>query len=285
MAQVFVESFDVTCPPASVASHILQIAIKENWFTEKTWAAEYAESIKDAVYRHLCRDLDTRIRNGQPTRYALNSSSPYLIQGSSYIEPIDQPQVIESKTRRTRTDEYQDLLKSLSPREFEAACRGVLVLMGATETRLTRSSNDQGIDFWGRLNLKGKLAVASELPGVDHRLSVWLVGQAKHYQKTKVATPDIRELVGSIELAKARTYSDPGEALKGLNIAVCDPVFYLFFTTGEISVDGWMLMQRSGVIGLDGVSLSALLADAEVGISDGVVDKGGFNGWIQENMR
>lgn len=79
----------------------------------------------------------------------------------------------------------------------------------------------------------------------DRRLNIWLIGQAKRYKSVQVATPDIRELVGSIELARSHVFAGRQELI-GLNIAPCDPIFYLFFTTGSIGRDGWQLLGEAG---------------------------------------
>ncbi|SMX81870.1 hypothetical protein BSP239C_01428 [Brevibacterium sp. 239c] len=107
-----------------------------------------------------------------------------------------------------------------------------------------------------------------------------MVGQAKHYQKTKVSTPDLRELVGSVQLARAKAFADDGRALQGLDLRACDPVFYLFFTTGTITLDGYKLLKASGVVSMDGAQLAAFLADNDIGITDGDFDESAAKSWI-----
>lgn len=263
IAYLIAESINLLQSPTSVQKLILEVGVSEAWFPERTFIEDYAERRADAVLRELTTELDRRTRLGQASNYAFNSSSGYLVQGASYTEPADSQKLREAKFRRLQHAGCRDLLQSLTPRQFEGVCRGIIVAMGASSATLTRSSKDQGVDFFGRLSLQGKLAQSYPLPAIDRRLEVWLVGQAKHYQNVKVATPDIRELVGSVQLARSRVSSDTGQALAGLNMRLCDPVFYLFFTTGSISRDGWTLIDRSGVIGMDGESLAAFLADSE----------------------
>jgi restriction endonuclease Mrr len=92
-------------------------------------------------------------------------------------------------------------------------------------------------------------------------LSVWLVGQAKHYEKTAVSTRDIRELVGSVILAQSKTFAGKKDPLERLELRVCDPVVYFFITTGRFTRDSKELLNRSGVVAMDGVQLSVFLAD------------------------
>ncbi len=93
------------------------------------------------------------------------------------------------------------------------------------------------------------------------------MGQAKHYIDAKVATPDLRELVGSVNLATARAFAglDP-EKYTDLSIRIADPVFMLFFTTGEISTDGWRLSDKSGIVAMDGEMLAAFMADHDIAL-------------------
>jgi hypothetical protein len=173
---------------------------------------------------------------------------------------------------------YASELTRLTPTEFERLCRGVLDLLGCTYTQLTPRSADQGIDFFGELRIDSALATRRELPNFTTRMTVWMIGQAKHRSGVN-STPTIRELVGSIELAKASAYSGARPVVPKA-IRACDPVYYLFFTTGSISTDGWTLLERSGAIGLDGPMLAAYLADCGVGVPTGTYSSRDFGDWL-----
>ncbi len=109
-----------------------------------------------------------------------------------------------------------------------------------------------------------------------------MVGQAKHYKKTQAATPDIRAVVGSVDLARARAFAR-SDSFADLEIRVCDPVLYLLFTTGTISSDGWSLLDSSGVIGMDGMMVAAFLADHGIGRSEEEFDSTAFAEWVTGN--
>jgi hypothetical protein len=81
-------------------------------------------------------------------------------------------------------------------------------------------------------------------------------------------------LVGAVELAKGRAFSAGNdEKYADLKIRVCDPVFYLFVTTGYLSGYSWRLLKSSGVVGMDGEMIAALLADCAAGLTNqGVTD-------------
>jgi hypothetical protein len=68
-----------------------------------------------------------------------------------------------------------------------------------------------------------------------------------------------------VVLARFHAFSVNGEKYRDLLIRVCDPVFFLFVTTGRISSRGWTLLEAGGVIGMDGQMVAAMLADCRVG--------------------
>jgi hypothetical protein len=137
-------------------------------------------------------------------------------------------------------------------------------LLGARQTHLTQRSRDHGIDFYGRLVL-GDLDT-SKVPFLRFAdaLQVWIVGQAKHYVGHKVSAPEIRNLVGSINLARFKEYASETDLVEGLRLRSCDPVFALFLTTGTFSRDADRLACRSGVVLKDVGELARLLVDKMV---------------------
>ncbi|RKR75908.1 restriction endonuclease [Frondihabitans australicus] len=234
-------------------------------------------TLKDAIAESELRYRFCRIE--------INESSQDFVQGSSFY-PAGEAQTERARAKRLRLakDNYAIFLRTLSWREFEGCCRGILGILGVEEPTLTQASDDQGIDFYGKLALGNRLDNFSELPGLDRRLNVWLVGQAKHYDKTRVSTPDIRELVGSVRLAQSGIASDDGRALSGFNPSLLDPVFFLFFTTGTISRDGETLAARSGMICMDGDQIATFLADNEIGLTGDVFEQDAALAWVRSHL-
>lgn len=273
----------IESPPRRARDWLGDIALSEGWTTLPPEALELAERWEQAFIRRLRREQSSLMEIGRPCPYTFNSSSEDLIQGAAFIEDgVDDEAVKEAKRRRAFAERYGAALRVLTPTQFEWLCLGILEELGVVEIHLTAYSGDEGIDFYGRLRLEGRLRVVCAFPGVERRLVVWMVGQAKHYQATQVATPDIRELVGAVTLGRARAFGGPKSAkYQDLNIAVCDPVFYLFFTTGRISADGWRLLLRSGVIAMDGEMVAAFLAEQGVGLDENQrYDEARFIGWV-----
>ena len=222
-----------------------------------------------AITSRLAKYIKDAEDKGAQPQIAFNSSSNYMIQGACFIEKSDSKDIVEQKKRRLQWKEYYDTLQKLTPREFELLCTRVLTLIGARNVKLTKETRDEGIDFYGKLSIVDLVQPNSifRFKPFESFLEVWLVGQAKHYYSTKVATPDLRELVGTVRLASARAFADlDPDKYPDLRIRVADPVFMLFFTTGRISIDGWELIKKSGIVAMDGEMLSTFLADHNVAI-------------------
>lgn len=245
---------------------------------------EWAATVVDRVAQQLANHLSECVRVGQPCRFEFTLEDSFEhVQGSCFPRPTDSLEMRKAKESRGTMSGHRVFLQQMDDRRFEAVCSGILEILGCENPTLTQKSADQGIDFFGQLRLEGRLGQRFTMPGPDRRFSAWLVGQAKRYRGT-ASTPDLRELVGSVELAKARAFADDGSALPSLNMRVCDPVFYLFMTTGRLSSQIQRLVEASGIIALDGDSIAALLADSDIGIVDGTFDSDSMNHWIDGHL-
>lgn len=269
----------VASPPRLAREWIVAIIVREGWASGDQ-VFELAERWEASFLSRLRQELSTAEEAGRFSYFEFNSSSTEMIQGSCFIEPADPPETQVAKNRRARLAEYVGAVADLTPAEFEAVCRGILKLLGVDAPALTPRTADEGVDFYGRLHL-AKIGYGElRLPGFVSALSVWLIGQAKHYPAGQAATPEIRELVGSVQLARARAFSRAQGVYEDMEIRLCDPVFYLFFTTGTISAAGWRLLKSSGVVGMDGSMLATFLADHGVVGPDQDIDRDAFRAWL-----
>lgn len=281
-AKVLEKYVALTSPPRPARELIIEICVGEGWGVNASAAAEKAEAWEERFLTQLRWNYNELTKAGRPCGYAFNSSSDYMIQGYAYLEGDEDELIREAKIRRGRMASYSDALRTLTPRQFEEACHKMLQELGATNPTLTKASGDEGIDFYGRMSVGAAGTVDNLLPGINAILNVWLVGQAKHYVEGHAATPDIRELVGSVVLARSTVYSNvSGEMYSNLAIRVCDPIFYLFFTTGTISPPGWRLLERSGVVGMDGQMVAAFLSARKIGVVDDNFDYDAFAEWLE----
>jgi hypothetical protein len=224
-------------------------------------ALVWTPTIEKILIGHWERSL----KEGRQPKVSFNSVSSYKIQGACFIEPRDTPEIRDQKTKRIRWQDYYENLQSLSPEDFEILSSKLLSLLGVPNPYTTPYRGDQGIDFFGKMSIGDLIGHGPLFPIFESKVVVWMVGQAKHYLHSKVATPDIRALVGSASLGRTRTFSKIG-VLPELKIRSCDPVVMLFFTTGQISTEGWSLCLDAGIAAMDGEMVATFLADKEVGM-------------------
>lgn len=279
--KLFIAQVDIQAPPKPALEWLGDMVLSEGWTSSAVEALEVAENWERGFLNYLVREYNYFNRLGRFVPFAFNSSSHYMLQGSAFIEPSDTPAVKEQKARRSQMDKYIAALKALNPKEFECLCAGVLDALGGSDSQITRFSGDHGIDFHCRLRVDSLTSVPGVIPTWTKQLSIWMIGQAKHYLKGKVQTPDVRELVGSIVLAQGGAYVRK-TSFPNLSLRACDPSFYLFFTTGRLSSDSWALLESSGVIGMDGAMLAAFLADRQIGCVSSGFNAAEFAKWLRD---
>jgi hypothetical protein len=279
--KALVSQIEVAAEPRPLVELIEEACLAHGWADSVAEARESAERWLPQVLSLLRREYSELSRMGRFVPFAFNSSSQGYLQGMAFIEPRDVGDVRAAKLARAQFKSYAEVLEQLTPPEFEALCAGVLAVIGVDNPTLTPRSADEGIDFYGRLRLEKHIFTDKPLPGLQRQLGIWLIGQAKHYINSQVSTPEVRDLVGAVSLAKGHAFgSGEDDKYKDLAVRVCDPVFYLFFTTGRLTSNSWILLDRSGVIGMDGQMLSAFLADHAIGMVGGSFDERLFRAWL-----
>ena len=131
----------------------------------------------------------------------------------------------------------------LSDTEFERLATRAIQLVGCSEAWATQTSHDQGLDGFGRFNLL-KLPKTTKY---NNDFTVWVLMQAKHYNKEKVCSSNIREFVGSGELAKYKIYSTLSSKYKMLELRPLAPTALVIITSGEVKRTAKLLADESGI--------------------------------------
>lgn len=280
IADILFATHPIDAPPVSLIEIMSDVIIAQGWESSRSAARERAEAWQKSTLVRLRTEVNRLIEAGRPPRIAFNSSSDYMVQGACFVEPRDSPVLAESKKRRTRFGQYQSVIQQITPREFEILCGKVIGLLGVEKPTVTRSTADEGIDFYGRLSFGSVFFPHDLTPTIQKQLSIWLVGQAKHYQNVQSGTSEVRDLVGAIALGRVHAFGSTESPFKDLEIRPADAVFALLVTTGTISANAWRLLDRSGVIGMDGEMLAAFLADREAGIDQANFDRDLFIRWL-----
>ena len=240
---------------------VLQDMIEVDNELDKLAAADLAEKWMNRFETRVGHMLRIAEDEGSFLPFAFNSASKEFIQGACFVEGTDTAKITAEKQARAQQESYLQFYQELCPNDFEKLCGKVIGLLKVDEPKVTRSSADQGVDFFGQLPFGTLLNPKEVQAGAEKQLTVWIVGQAKHYLKTTVSTKDIRELVGSVVLARSKTFAGAVDPLEGLDLRVCDPVVFFFITTGRFTRDSRELLKRSGVVAMDGLQLSVFLAD------------------------
>jgi hypothetical protein len=281
LAQLILESVEFDAAPVPLVELITQVVLEQGWELTQASAREKAEVWCKGTLSKLQHEVNALLDVGRPPRITFNSSSAYMVQGACFVEPRDPPNVVESKTRRLRYVDYSEALGGLTPRQFELLCGKLIELLGVDNPTVSRSSADEGIDFYGKLSFESIFFPDDLTPTIQKQLSIWLVGQAKHYKNIQSGTSELRDLVGAVALGRASAFGSVQSPLADLRIRVGDPVFSILITTGTISSNAWRLLKRSGIIGLDGEMVAAFLADRGAGLKMSDFDNKTFVEWVE----
>lgn len=275
------DSMSPTAHPLPAVEWLTRICVSEGWFDSEANAREAAERWEADFLQTLRSELSDLNDLGRPAPYTFNPSSDYMIQGAALELPSDSQADVAWKRRRARLADYAAALRGLSPQDFEALCAGILELIGVADPTCTPYVADQGIDFYGKLPLERWVLPEDLSPTLQKQMSMWLIGQAKHVGGSPVGTSTIRELVGAVQLARSRAFSGTRTTFGDLEVRPCDAVVCALFTTGGVSTHVWRLIQRSGVLAMDGEMLAAFMAEQEVGVdTDAGFSPDGLARWV-----
>jgi restriction endonuclease Mrr len=192
-------------------------------------------------------------------------------------DPAEPEEVRQLRARLRLHNEMLAVLHALDPNNFELLCGRVLREVGCETAYVTRSSQDLGADFFGRLPTA---AVEAARPvGVSARrrllgaVYLMLFGQAKRYAEYKVIDLDTVKLVegtwGDIVRRKANgdlpEHLDAGLATIGWRAG--DKVTFMFVTTSRFTDPARRWAVNASMATLDGDQLAQLLLESEVGVT------------------
>lgn len=108
-----------------------------------------------------------------------------------------------------------------------------------------KASRDEGIDFYG------KFISSDDSDSHLFDVNTWYIGQTKYFAfDRKIKTNYIRELIGTLELARIGKWSIEGN-YRDINIEYSDNIMPVFITSSSYSKDSKKLAKHYGVILLD----------------------------------
>lgn len=282
ITEMIEESISANSPPTKIRDIILECLREKNPTASPDELSEAAERSQPKIVDFITRKQIEFNSDGFGYFFhvEIDEVTREYIYGACFVRPSDDQKTRESKERRAKAASISDLVRSISPQMFEKFCFRILEFIGVQNPVVTNSSNDQGIDFFGDWRLETFLKASALPAGVEAQFRTWIVGQAKKYDKTTVSTSEIRELVGSVALAKAQAFSSDVDKLRSLKIRACDPVFYMFVTTGRITSGVKKLLSDAGVLFLDCDLIGVFLADRATGADLWHLGEVEFNSWL-----
>lgn len=126
---------------------------------------------------------------------------------------------------------------TLTPAELEIfACR-ILLELGCSKVYLTPASHDQGLDGFGYISSNINSRVFEE---------VLVFIQAKHYEED-ISSINIREYVGSVELARDKIWALLKDRYPQLKVKKYTPFRLVYLTSGHIKRTTKILCESAGI--------------------------------------
>lgn len=235
----FMTQYPVDSPPTTLTGRV-ETLLLENYSSEFT--SQFISQFLSRVQSILVDEFNNRFEKPHSLRFRLLDDSGEKIAGIGYT---DQHEKIE----------FQNAINELSSYEFETLSAYILKVAGCADYWSTPESHDQGLDAFGYFGFFQRTS-GEWFAGIPR---VTLLAQAKHFKSVKVGSKDIREFIGSFELAVHKIYSTVDERYSDLNIPPFAPVGLLFITTEEVPLTVKRLGIRAGIVVLTSDDLYDLL--------------------------
>lgn len=195
------------------------------------WVDNFWDNLGELVISDLVAEYNMRIEEGFPINYTFVDEECRKIKG--WANPkID-----------NNVSNFQQALLTLTDGEFEGLSGRILNFAGCDDAWVTPSSHDQGLDAFGYV----KLINLPKISKSEDDFVIWVLVQAKHYNKEKICSRDIREFVGSGVLAKYNIYAVGSEKYKALRLRPLGPTALMFVTSGEVKRTAYILASKSGI--------------------------------------
>lgn len=248
-------------------------------------ALERAERLSVRVAALINDGMVASLDHGVVPRIILIGTAGDIIAGGCRVFPNDAEPIANLKRNRQQTSPLLTAMRSLTFQEFEQFGRKVLIELGATFAEVTPSSGDEGLDFFGELNVGDLQGHPPPFFKLARDVRLGFVGQAKHYPTRTIGPDVVREVAGAVALAKAGAFSKEAvDLFDRIELKSHSPIQTLLLTTGKISSGAVRLADAAGIIARSGEQLAVFLAEKGVGMSNGsagsVFDPAAFREWL-----
>lgn len=251
-------------------------------------AIELAENSESQVLSHLLNYPPTEL----PFEFSTRERNRLI--GKSRLRKNDKPETIYARIASTLLDQIRKTLVNIDYNDFETLCAASLRLAGATEAFALRTSDEGGIDFFGKIPLRNQ---SESIPTTLLRtpLLKWdllILGQAKRNDfKVSIGRAEIQKFAGQIRECLAKYPGNPDPPKKHVPFDYYiqnEPCLPIFITTASFSdrVPGTAL--ANGIRLIDGQELAEFLLFNKIGV---VEDKNGpafseelLSQWVKDQI-
>jgi hypothetical protein len=259
---------------------IIEIELTNHFGLLPIQAAEEAEKLEQAVRRLIEQNRDESEAAGNVPTITISSDNERAVCGSCWVESSDSPEVRAAKERRLQVEPIVQAIQELTFAQFERFGAAVLREIGAKSVRVTPHANDQGIDFYGILNIGNLGTVPPPFEQLAHDVTIRFAGQAKHYPTSAIGPSVVRELVGAILLARHQIHTTSANPFDDLYLLALHPLLGMVFTTGRFTSGALRLAEKAGLIARSVDQLSVFLADRGVGYVGQSFCRDQFHQWL-----
>lgn len=228
-----------------------QSLCKTEDYIRKFLGRRYAPDVADeiilkhykAITSVLIDEHDRRRQSHNLLRYTFSDDEGDRIRG-----------IGDSWARQYRI--FQDALNGLTDSEFEALSARFLAILGCDTVWTTPASHDQGLDSFGY-----SIAFDTTVPKeIRQQCRIVFLAQAKHYNKHKIGSRDLREFVGAVELAIHKIFSTVDSKYNDLTIKPFGPTVMVLMTTQEIPYTVKTIGRNAGIVVLSAQDLAIALS-------------------------
>jgi Restriction endonuclease len=169
----------------------------------QTEAPDLVELNLNKVYNELKHKISTHENEFTTSKYVFSSYDKDKLIKRSLIGPISNKENIETKIKWR--EEIKKILKEISWRDFEFLAEYILESNNIDkDITITKSVNDQGIDFWGYFKEEREININR----FQRDLKFRIVGQVKH-SNTNVNVTHSKISSFGTELNRLRRKSPP----------------------------------------------------------------------------
>jgi hypothetical protein len=266
-------------PGGSLAGEEIRVLVEEladgedaEWLLEEGREEQRMAKFREAV-EFVLRSYESR-RMTPPLE---QTSTTTFFRFAVREVPGEEPASRALRARLRLHDQMLDILRALDPDEFEQLCGRVLREAGCEAVQVTRSSQDLGTDFFGRIAVE---RAAPRTIGVEPRLRVLggvyllLFGQAKRYADyNKIKLDTVKVIEGSWKDILRRKLNGElpqhlEEGLEKIGWRAADGVTYVFVTTSSYTDPALTWASNIGMATLDGDQIAQFLLESAIGVEE-----------------